>query len=106
MAINIRHATPSDSEACGRIIFEAFENVAREHGFAPDFPSPEAGIQLSRTFISDPNIFAVVAEENGRVVGSLIVAHNSLGQHRIPAPTRSLQPRFPAKAEIPEQVHL
>jgi len=70
MAVNIRRAAPSDSEACGRIIFKAFENIAREHGFAPDFPSPEAGIQLARSFISDPNVFAVVAEENGRVVGS------------------------------------
>lgn len=70
MAVNIRPATPSDADACGHIIFEAFESVARAHGFAPDFPSPEAGIQLAQTFITDPNVFAVVAEENGRVIGS------------------------------------
>jgi predicted N-acetyltransferase YhbS len=70
MAVNVRTATPSDAEACGRIIYEAFKSLADHHGFPPDFPALEAATQLARTFISHPAIFSVVAEEGGRVIGS------------------------------------
>ncbi len=69
-AIVIRLAEPADAQACGRIMFEAFENVARRHGFTPDFPSIAAAIELARSFISHPSVHAVVAEEEGQVVGS------------------------------------
>lgn len=70
MTVNLRAATPSDAEACGRIIYEAFKALADHHGFPPDFPALEAATQLARSFISNPAIFGVVAEEGGRVVGS------------------------------------
>jgi predicted N-acetyltransferase YhbS len=70
MAINIRAASPSDAEACGRIIYQAFKGIAECHGFPPDFPTVKAAIQLALSFISQPSTFGVVAEEDGRVVGS------------------------------------
>lgn len=70
MAVNLRPATPSDAEACGRIIYEAFKGLADRHGFPPDFPAPEAATELAQAFISHPAIFGVVAEEDGRVIGS------------------------------------
>ncbi len=70
MTVHIRAATPSDAEACGRIIYEAFQDIAGRHGFAPDFPAVEAGTQLAQSFIAHPKVFGVVAEEDGRVVGS------------------------------------
>ena len=70
MAVRIRVATPADAESCGRIIYEAFEGVAGRHGFSPDFPAVETATQLARSFIAHPSIFGVVAEEDGRVVGS------------------------------------
>jgi len=70
MTVNLRAATPSDAETCGRIIYEAFKGIAERHGFTPDFPSVEAATQLAQSFIAHPSIFGVVAEEDGRVVGS------------------------------------
>src|SRR3712207_2766995 len=70
----LRPATPSDAEACGRIIFEAFRGIADQHGFPWDFPSVEAGTQLATTFIVAPSIYGVVAELDGRVVGSNFMA--------------------------------
>jgi hypothetical protein len=74
MSAQIRVATPADAEACGRILHQAFQGVAEQHGFSPDFPSREAATQLAKSFIAHPSIFAVVAEEDGRVVGSNFLA--------------------------------
>jgi predicted N-acetyltransferase YhbS len=70
MDIRIRPATPDDAEACGRIIHEAFQGIAGRHNFRPDFPSIEAAAQLAQLFIADPAVFGVVAESEGRIVGS------------------------------------
>lgn len=70
MVLDIRAATMPDAEACGRIIYEAFKDVSDSHGFPPDFPSVEAATQLAQAFIAHPAIFGVVAEEDGRVIGS------------------------------------
>jgi predicted N-acetyltransferase YhbS len=74
MTPEIRPATPADAEACGRIIFEAFKGIADQHGFPWDFPSAEAGAQLATTFIAAPSIYGLVAELDGRVVGSNFMA--------------------------------
>ena len=74
MTPELRPATPADAEACGRIIFDAFREIADQHGFPWDFPSVEAGTQPARTFIAAPIIYGVVAELDGRVVGSNFVA--------------------------------
>jgi predicted N-acetyltransferase YhbS len=70
MTVHIRAVTPGDAEDCGRIIYEAFEGIAGRHGFSPDFPTVQAGTQLAQALIGDPSVFGVVAEEDGRVVGS------------------------------------
>ena len=67
----LREATPADAADCGRIIYEAFRDVAERHGFPPDFPSVEVATELAESFIAHPSIFAVVAEaEDGAVIGS------------------------------------
>lgn len=70
MTAKIRSAIATDAEACGRIIFDAFKGIAEQHGFPRDFPSVEAATQLATTFIADPSVYGVVAEMDGRVVGS------------------------------------
>lgn len=70
MSMQIRRALPPDAEACGRIIYDAFQGIAGSHGFPPDFPSTEAAIGLARAQIDDPSVFGVVAELDGRVIGS------------------------------------
>ncbi len=68
--VTIRSAAEADAEACGRIIYEAFKGVAERHAFPPDFPSAQAATGLARHFIRHPAIFGVVAERNGRIIGS------------------------------------
>jgi GNAT superfamily N-acetyltransferase len=70
MEITIRPVAPGDAEECGRIIYEAFKGISGRHGFRPDFPSVEAATGFVSGFITDPTVFGVVAESEGRVVGS------------------------------------
>jgi predicted N-acetyltransferase YhbS len=69
-AIVIRRATPSDAEVCGRICFEAFGTLASKHNFPPDFPAPGVPIQVLSMMFSHPSFFCVVAEQDGKVIGS------------------------------------
>jgi hypothetical protein len=39
--VTLRSGRSTDTTACGRICYEAFEAIARQHNFAPDFPSVE-----------------------------------------------------------------
>lgn len=66
----VRQASPEDSSVCGEICFRAFSAINAAHNFPCDFPSPEActGL-LSRMFSSDGS-YCVVAEIDGRIVGS------------------------------------
>jgi GNAT superfamily N-acetyltransferase len=66
----IRRALPADAEACGRICFEAFRSLATQHGFAPDFPVPDIPIAILSMMFSHPSFFCVVAEQDGKVIGS------------------------------------
>lgn len=69
-AIVIRRATPDDAPVCGRIGFEAFATLANKHNFPPDFPSPERAAYVLSMMFSHPSFFCVVAEQDGKVVGS------------------------------------
>jgi predicted N-acetyltransferase YhbS len=66
----IRRATPADAEVCGRICFQAFSTLANHHKFVPDFPNPEVPIGILSMMFSHPGFFCVVAEQDGKVVGS------------------------------------
>ncbi len=60
----------SDAKDCGRICFEAFKNIAEEHGFPPDIPTVDAAVSFVSSLLETPGFYSVVAEEDGRVVGS------------------------------------
>ena len=68
--VTLRTAVPEDSSACGRICYDAFTTVNRAHGFPPDFPSPEAASGLFSRLFSSPGCYCVVAESEGRILGS------------------------------------
>ena len=70
MNLTLRPGRPDDAQACGRIGYEAFKKIAEEHNFAPDFPSADAAIGVLSWILSDPGFYSVVAEVDGRVVGS------------------------------------
>jgi len=70
MTIHLRRAVPADATAVGDICYRSFKAVAEAHGFAPDFPSPDAAAALLGGMIEHAEIFGAVAEIDGRVVGS------------------------------------
>lgn len=70
MTIAIRPGTPGDAQACGAICYAAFNKISSEHNFPPDFPSPEAATGLIEMALSNPEIYSVVAEIDGRIAGS------------------------------------
>jgi GNAT superfamily N-acetyltransferase len=68
--IVVRIARPEDSAVCGRICFDAFSTISAAHGFPCDLPGPEAAVGLLSMMFSDPGFYCVVAEIDGRIVGS------------------------------------
>jgi GNAT superfamily N-acetyltransferase len=69
-AIAIREAVDDDWQDAGRICYEAFATLADQHGFPHDFPTVDAAAVPIRGMINHPRIYGVVAELDGRVVGS------------------------------------
>ena len=70
MAVALRPAEPADADECARIVYEAFGRLHDRHQFPRDFPTLDSALQVTRSFIAHPAIWAVVAEANGRIVGS------------------------------------
>jgi predicted N-acetyltransferase YhbS len=66
----LREPRPEDAPELGRIVHEAFTAIAERHGFASDFPTLESGVAALSYFIGTPGIHGVVAERDGRVIGS------------------------------------
>ncbi len=70
MDVRLREGRPEDAQVCGTIIYEAFKSIADEHNFPPDFPNRETSIEVVSFFLRNPGFYKVVAELDGRVVGS------------------------------------
>jgi len=68
--VTLRAIEPDDAAACARIIFEAFGTLHDHHQFQRDFPNVEAASALLGVFIHHPMIWGIVAESDGRIVGS------------------------------------
>jgi predicted N-acetyltransferase YhbS len=70
MDIGLRRGRPEDAEACGQICYEAFNAISCQHNFPPDFPDPGIATALLSDLLSRKNVYSVVAEVDGEVVGS------------------------------------
>ncbi len=66
----VREAVDADWEDAGRICYESFATLADEHGFEHDFPTVQAAAEPIRWMINHPGFYGVVAETEGKVVGS------------------------------------
>jgi GNAT superfamily N-acetyltransferase len=69
-SVAIRRASAADAEVCGRICFEAFTALSNRHNFPPDFPAPEVSIGMLSMMFSHPGFYCVVAEQDGKIIGS------------------------------------
>src|ERR1700743_1899765 len=69
-AVTIRQAKPEDASACGQICYEAFYKISTDHNFPPDVGAPEMGVGLLTNIFSHPAFYCVVADADGKLVGS------------------------------------
>jgi GNAT superfamily N-acetyltransferase len=74
--VTLRTGIAEDAEDCGSICYEAFKAIADQHNFPPDFPSPEVAAGLMASLLSRDDVYSVVAEADGRVVGSNFLWEN------------------------------
>jgi GNAT superfamily N-acetyltransferase len=68
--VQLRAIEPADGDEVARIVCEAFAGIHDHHRFERDFPTLAAAVELTTNFIAHPSIHGVVAEIDGRVVGS------------------------------------
>ena len=66
----LRPATTDDAAACGRVCYDAFCAINDEHRFPHDFPSAEVTAGLLRMLIEHTGFYGVVAERDGKIIGS------------------------------------
>lgn len=78
MNITLRAGGRNDAETCGRICYQAFKAVSDQHNFPPDFPDPAAAVGLLSELLARSDIYSVVAEVDGRVVGSNFLWENAV----------------------------
>lgn len=69
-AVTLRAIEPADAAECAQILFDAFGTLHDHHRFQRDFPALEAASGLLSMFIPHPMVWGVVAEIDGRIVGS------------------------------------
>jgi predicted N-acetyltransferase YhbS len=70
LALKLRAGNPADAQACGEICYQAFETIAAQHNFSSDFLGVEAACSLMSRLFGRSNIYSVVAEADGQIVGS------------------------------------
>jgi GNAT superfamily N-acetyltransferase len=74
--LRLRAGTVEDAETLGLICYEAFKAIAGQHNFPPDFPSPEIAVGLLASLLARGDVYSVVAEGDGRMVGSNFLWEN------------------------------
>ncbi len=77
MSNTIRQATSADTQAAGKICYEAFYAINTAHNFPPDIQSAEMATGFMTILFSHPGFYCVVAEEGGRIVGSNCIDERS-----------------------------
>jgi GNAT superfamily N-acetyltransferase len=77
-SLRLRAGRIEDAEMCGSICYEAFKAIADQHNFPPDFPSAEVAQGLISALLSRGDVYSVVAEVDGRIVGSNFLWENGV----------------------------
>ena len=71
-SITVRRAKIEDAPVCGRVCYDAFYKISTDHGFPPDFSSPEVAVGLLSENFSHPGFYCVVAESDGCMVAATV----------------------------------
>jgi predicted N-acetyltransferase YhbS len=70
MTQTLRTVRPDDAQACGRICYESFETIGKQHNFPGSFQSAEEAAGVLDGLIAHPGFYGVVAERDDTVIGS------------------------------------
>jgi len=70
MRLILRPGTLEDARECGRINYEAFRSIADQHNFPPEVASVEVATAIVTMRLSHPGFYSVMAELDGKLVGS------------------------------------
>ena len=73
MSLSIRPITQEDSEICGKIGFEAHKAISSAHGYPSEQPSVDFAVGLIRMLLDMPTSWGVLAEGDGKVLGSIFL---------------------------------
>jgi predicted N-acetyltransferase YhbS len=73
MSLVIRPIEQNDAEGCGRIGYESHKAISTAHGYPSEQPSEEYGIGLIRSLLHNPNSWGVLAERQGKTLGSIFL---------------------------------
>jgi ribosomal protein S18 acetylase RimI-like enzyme len=76
MNLSLREARADDARILGTICYEAFRTVCERHAFPPDFPNADVPTGLFEHVIPRDDVYTVVAEIEGRIVGSNVLWEN------------------------------
>lgn len=68
--LKLRAGNSEDAQTCGKICYEAFKTISEQHNFSSDSPSVDAACDLMSRLFARSNIYSVVAEVGGQIVGS------------------------------------
>jgi predicted N-acetyltransferase YhbS len=73
MSTIIRPIEHSDAESCGKIGYEAHKAISSAHGYPSEQHSKEFGIGLINNLLDNPNSWGVLAERQGKTLGSIFL---------------------------------
>jgi GNAT superfamily N-acetyltransferase len=76
--VSLRRATPADAPVCGQICYDAFAAISAQHNFPCDLPSAEVATGFLTMLFSAPGFYCVVAERDGRLVGSNVLEERAI----------------------------
>jgi predicted N-acetyltransferase YhbS len=73
MSLIIRPIEQNDAQICGKIGYEAHKTISSAHGYHSEQPSEEFGIGLIKRLLDKPNSWGVLAERQGKTLGSIFL---------------------------------
>lgn len=68
--LTLRPGQASDAQPCGEICYHAFTTISQAHNFPPDLPSVEMATGFLTWLLGRQDVYSVVAELDGEIVGS------------------------------------
>src|SRR5690242_2310495 len=73
MSLLIRPIEQTDAESCGKVGYEAHKTISSTHGYPSEQPSEEFGIGLIKRLLCNPHSWGVLAERQGKILGSIFL---------------------------------